>query len=165
MSYPRTIRGFNAFIDGIGYFGRVTEAKLPMLTLQTEEHRGAGMDQPIAIDMGMERMTTEVVFAEWAPELMMHFGTRKRLVLRPGAMGEDSFAADTIIATIGARWTGVEPGQLKQGSTSVLTLKASADYFRLEHNGTEICEIDVENGKRVIGGEDQLASLRAAMGL
>ena len=165
MSYPRTIRGFNAFLDGIGYFGRAVEATLPMLSMQTEEHRGAGMDQPIAIDMGMERMTAEVSFAEWAPELMMHFGTRKRLILRPGAMGEASFEADTIIATIGARWTGVEPGQLKQGGQSLLTLKGSVDYFRLEHNGTEICEIDVENGKRVIGGEDQLASIRRAMGV
>lgn len=163
--YPRTIRNFNAFIDGTSYFGRVLDAKLPALTLQTEEHRGAGMDAPIAIDMGQQAMTSELNFAEWSPELITLFGRKQRVVLRPGAMGEDDFEATSYIATIGGRWSGVDPSQMKPGQAAPLKLMCSVDYFRLERDGTELVEIDVENGKRVIGGIDQLGGIRQAMGL
>lgn len=165
MPYPRTIRSYNAFIDGIGYFGKSTEAKLPVLKIKLEDHRGAGMDAPIGIDMGMEGMTAEVSFAEWSPELITHFGTKKRLILRPGAMGEDSFAVDSYIATIGGRFTSVEADPLKQGSPSLLKLMVSVDYYRLEMNGTQLLELDIENAKRIIGDTDQLAQMRQAMGL
>ena len=166
MAYPRTIRGYNAFLDGTSYFGIAVEATLPSLTLTTEDHRGAGMDQPIAIDMGMERMSCDINFAEYRPELVTRFGTKARLVLRPAAVGEDSFAADSHVYTIGARWTAVEPGKLKQGGgLSLLMLKGSVDYYRIEQNGVELVEIDVVNAVRKIGGTDQLASIRKAMGL
>jgi P2 family phage contractile tail tube protein len=38
-------------------------------------------------------------------------------------------------------------------------------YYRLEINGEQIFEIDLVNGLRVIGGKDQLADIRRAMGL
>lgn len=166
MAYPRTIRSFNAFVDGESYFGKVTEAVLPKLELETSSHRGAGMDSPIEIDMGMKGMTSELTIVEHRPELITLFGTKQRMVLRPGAMGEDSFdSVDSYIATIGGRWTMVDQGTLKQGSDTFLKLTCSVDYYRLELNGTELVEIDVENGTRVIGGTDQLAALRKAMGL
>jgi P2 family phage contractile tail tube protein len=38
-------------------------------------------------------------------------------------------------------------------------------YYRLEMDGEEIYEIDLVNTKRVIGGVDQMASARSAMGM
>jgi P2 family phage contractile tail tube protein len=163
--YPRTIRNFNAFIDGVSYFGRVAEAKMPMLQLQTEDHRGAGMDAPIAVDMGLQALSAEISFHEWVPELITLFGTKQRLVLRPGAMGENDFSADTFIATIGGRWSTMEPTNLRPSQAAPLKLITSCDYFRMEMNGSELFEIDVENGKRVIGGTDQLEGIRQAMGI
>lgn len=165
MAYPRTIRNFNAFIDGVSYFGKSTEATLPKLNLQTEDHRGAGMDAPIAIDMGVQGMTADVSFAEWSPELCRLFGTRQNLVLRPGALGESDVTADTYIFTIGGRWSGWEGSTLKPGGSVPLKLTTSVHYFRAEFNGEELFEIDIENGKRIINGVDQLADLRKAMGL
>jgi P2 family phage contractile tail tube protein len=37
-------------------------------------------------------------------------------------------------------------------------------YARLEMDGEEMYEIDLVNAKRVIGGTDQMASARTAMG-
>ncbi|MEX0319443.1 MAG: phage major tail tube protein [Ruegeria sp.] len=164
MQYPRTIRNFNTFIDGVSYAGRATEAKLPELNLQLANHRGGGMDAPIAIDMGMEAMKAEVTLAEWPPELVKMFGVRRRLVLRPGAMGEHDFSADSYVATIGGRWSMVNFGDLKPGSDVPMKLKLEVDYFRMLKDGDELFEIDVEAGKRVIGGVDQLAGIRASMG-
>jgi P2 family phage contractile tail tube protein len=164
IQYPRTIRNFGAFIDGTSYAGRVTEGKMPELKLQLASHRGSGMDAPVAQDMGMEALRAEMTLAEWPPELIKMFGTRQRMTLRPGAMGEDDFSADAIIATLGGRFSVTNFADLKPGSDAPLKLTLEVDYFRMLHNGDELFEIDVRASKRVIGGVDQLAELRAAMG-
>jgi P2 family phage contractile tail tube protein len=165
MAIPRKIKNFNAFVDGLSYFGLAEEAKLPQVTVMTEAHRGAGMDGPIGIDMGVEGMTSEITFSEWRPELLKKPGTQQRFVLRPAAAGEVGDGADTIIATIGGLITGHELGDLKPGTNATLKLKMDVRYYKLEINGEQIHEIDLVNGIRVIGGVDQLADLRRAMGL
>jgi len=164
MQYPRTIRNFNAFIDGVSYAGRAIEAKLPELKLQLASHRAGGMDAPVAVDMGMEALRAEVTLIEWPPELVKMFGTRQRMTLRPAAMGEHDFSADAYVATIGGRWSVTNFGDLKPGSDAPLKLTLEADYYRLVKDGDELFEIDVEAGKRVIGGVDQLGGIRRAMG-
>lgn len=166
MSYPRTIRNFNAFIDATSYFGLVLEAKLPMLDLETANHRGAGMDGTIEIDMGLKAMSAELTVSEHRPELIRLFGNRQRLVLRPAGLSQVSYSdADTYVYTIGGLWKTVDPGTMKPGTDAPLKLATAVDYLRIEMNGEELVEIDVENGKRVIGGTDQMAALREAMGL
>ncbi|TRD18406.1 phage major tail tube protein [Palleronia caenipelagi] len=165
MQYPRTIRNFNAFIDGVSYAGRVLEGKLPELKLQTASHRGGGMDGPLAIDMGMEALQSEITLAEWPPELIKMFGTRQRMTFRPGAMGEHDLSADSFVASLGGRWSVVNFADLKPGSDVPLKLSLEVDYVRMQKDGDELFEIDIEAGKRVIGGVDQLAEMRRAMGL
>jgi hypothetical protein len=165
MALPRKIKNFNAFVDGVSYFGIATEAKLPQVKVMTEAHRGAGMDGPVGIDMGVEAMTAEITFGEWSPALLKKPGTEQRFVLRPAAAGEVGDGADTIIATIGGLITAAETGDLKPGTDTTLKLMMDVRYYRLEINGEQIFEIDLVNGLRVIGGEDQLADIRRAMGL
>ena len=105
MSLPRTIRNFNAFVDGISYFGICSEAKLPQPKIQTEAHRGSGMDGPVGIDMGVEALSYELTFAEWRPELAKKLGRQERFVLRPGQQSATDFSARTIIATMTSRPT------------------------------------------------------------
>lgn len=163
--YPRKIRNFNAFVDGVSYFGRVKSGKMPELSLNTVEHRAGGMDAPIMIDMGMDALEAELVFSEWSPELMRAFATRTRFVLRAGALGEDDFQSDSIVFTLGGRITKQAQDDFAAGEDVMLTLTMNVDTFRLEHNGDAVIDIDIEAGKRVIGGIDQLASIRASMGL
>ena len=165
IQYPRTIRNFNGFVDGVSYAGRMTEGKLPDLKLMLAAHRGGGMDGTVNQDMGMEAMKAEATFAEWSNELITLFGTRRRMVLRPAAMGEDDFSADEIIATMGGRWSSTNFGDLKPGSDAPLKVTLEVDYFRMVKNGTELFEIDVVSGRRVINGIDQLADMRRAMGI
>ncbi len=53
---PKILRNFNVFVDGRGYAGKIEEITLPKLTIKTEEYRAGGMDIPISIDMGMEKL-------------------------------------------------------------------------------------------------------------
>lgn len=71
---PKILKNFNAFVDGRGYAGRIDEISLPKLSIKTEEHRAGGMDIPVAIDMGMEKLEAELTFSEYDPELFRLFG-------------------------------------------------------------------------------------------
>lgn len=113
----------------------------------------------------MEALTAEITFAEWDPVLLKKLGTQTRFVMRPAALGEGDRNADTIIATIGGLVTELGTDDLKPGTNSLLTLPMDVRYYRLEINGDEILEIDLVNAKRVIGGIDQLAGIRRAMGI
>ncbi|MCA3472294.1 MAG: phage major tail tube protein, partial [Rhodobacter sp.] len=66
---------------------------------------------------------------------------------------------------VGGLITAAETGDLKPGTDTALKLMIAVRYYRLEINGEQIVEIDLVNGKRVIGGVDQLADIRRAMGL
>ncbi len=165
MAYPRTIRNYSAFLDGVGYFGKCTKATLPAVKMTTMAHRGAGMDGPLAVDMGTEAMKAAMSFMEWAPELYRQFGNRPRLTLRPAAMGERDFAADAIEFEVGGKCSGLDHDELSAGAEMKLMLDFEVDYYRIAHNGTDVVEIDIERGIRKIGGVDQMAELRTAMGL
>jgi len=165
MSYPRTIRNFNAFVDGIGYFGIVAKGVMPELKLQTESFRGGGMDGAVQIDLGTEDMTASLEFQEHSPALLQKFGARERFVLRAGALGEEDFQADSIAYTLGGRITGQTQGEFGAGQSVPLTLTMAVDFYRLEHNAETMVEIDVRNGRRIVGGTDQLLALRAAMAI
>ena len=165
MQYPRTIRNFNAFINAQSYAGRVLEGKPPEVKLITANHRAGGMDGSIAQDMGIEAMKTEITLAEWATETIKLIGTRERVTFRPGAMGQDDFSADSFVMTMGGLWSSTNFGDLKPGSDTPLKLTQETDYFRVIKNGEVLIEIDIKGGKRIIGGVDQWAEMRKAMGI
>ncbi|GFR20643.1 phage tail tube protein FII [Trichonephila clavata] len=71
---PKILKNFNVFVDGRGYAGKIDEVTLPKLTIKTEEYRAGGMDIPINIDMGMEKLEAEFTFAEYDSELFRLFG-------------------------------------------------------------------------------------------
>ena len=163
--YPRKIKNYVGFLDGTSYMGRTVEGKLPELKLKTSEYRGGGMDGSLDVPMGQEKMEAEVTFAEWNPEVFRAWGNRKALVLRPGAQGENDFSADSFIFTMRGRFPGLSPDALKPTDDSNLKLMMAVDYLKIERNGEELIEIDVENMVRIVDGVDQLAELRSAMGV
>ncbi|SFQ14572.1 hypothetical protein SAMN05421853_102119 [Roseivivax halotolerans] len=168
IRYPRKIRNFNAFIDGVGYAGLATAAALPNLMLQVDRHRGAGMDGGTPIDMGQEDMQASVTLAQWMPELVKMLGRPDTtMTLRPTERSNaGDFEAAAFVCTIGGLWSGLEFANLEPGGTSqTITLNLAADYYRMVYQGDELCEIDFKAGKRVIGGTDQLAALRREMGV
>jgi P2 family phage contractile tail tube protein len=75
------------------------------------------------------------------------------------------FTASTIIATLSGLITTSEPGDLKPGTKSTLKVVMDVQTYKLELDGEVIFDIDLVNARRVIGGVDQLAELRRAMGV
>ena len=164
---PRTLRNFSLFIDNQGYAGRVTELTLPTLTIQTEEFRAGGMDAPVALDMGMEALEAEFTLAEYDPKVLKLFGlldqNQVKLKAR-GALQTNGEAAISIVVTMDGSLTSFDPGSFEAGAVTEAAFSFAARYYKLEVASETLIEIDIENMKRIIGGVDQLESLRTAIG-
>ena len=165
MALPRVIKNFNAFVDGVSYFGLCLTGTLPVPKIMTEANRNSGMDGPVGIDMGTEAMTASLTFAEHRPDLLCQLGRLGRFVMRPAQGSATDTGATAIIATIGGLITTAETGELKPGTNSTLKLDMDVRYYRLEIDGAEVFELDLVNAIRRVGGVDQLAEIRRAMGL
>ncbi len=164
---PKILKNFNVTVDGRGYAGRVDECVLPKLTIQTEEHRAGGMDAPVEIDMGMEKLEAELTFAEYDHELFRLFGlidgNAVAITLR-GAIqaGAD---AEAVVVNLRGSLKELDAGTWKAGDKATLKCMIAARYYKLTVNGDDLIEIDAENMIRIINGTDQLTSIRTAIGI
>ncbi len=76
------LKNMALFVDGRGYAGNVEELTLPKLTMKTEEFRGGGMDAPIEVEMGMEKLECEFTLTRFDKEALKLFGLAPRPVSR-----------------------------------------------------------------------------------
>ena len=67
-------KNFNLFVDGRGYAGQVEEFNAPKLTLITEDFRGGGMDAPVGITMGMEKLACDFSLKAYDKDVLSSFG-------------------------------------------------------------------------------------------
>lgn len=164
---PKILKNFNAFVDGRGYAGRVDEVTVPKLSLKMEEHRAGGMDAPVEIDMGMEKLESELTFAEYDKELFRLFGlTDGKIVsftLRGGMQGGGD--TEAVVINLRGQMKELDAGSWKAGDKTTLKCSVALSYYKLTIDGEELVEIDVENMIRVINGVDQMAEMRKAIGI
>jgi len=165
---PRVLRNFNTFVNGTGYAGRVSEVELPEQAIKTEEHRGGGMDGSVELDMGLETMTAKLTFAEYNPAIMGLWGNMDgnaaRVQLR-GALQRDGETAVPMIVEMHGGFKTSTLGSWKAGDLSNNEIEMSVRYLKIQIADTVVTEIDIDNMVRVVNGVDQLASIRAAMGM
>lgn len=164
---PKRLINMTAFVDGRGYAGRIDEIGPPKLALKMEEYRAGGMDAPVELEMGMEKMEANVTFAEYDPELFGLFGlvdgNAVSLTVR-GARQNDT-GTDAIIMTMKGMYKELDPGTWKSGDKGTLKTVIACRYYKLTIDGQDLIEIDIENMIRKINGTDQLAEQRKALGL
>lgn len=78
---PRVLKNFNLFIDGTGYAGRVQEVTLPKLTHRTEEFKMGGLDTPVQVDMGLEKLESDITLSEYDTYVIKLFGIEDNSLL------------------------------------------------------------------------------------
>nr|BDD44929.1 phage major tail tube protein [Coxiellaceae bacterium] len=164
---PKMLKNLNAFVDGRGYAGRIEEINLPTLTLKTEEYRGGGMDMPVDIALGMEKLEADLTFADYDAELFRRFGLMDNAItaitLRGGLQNGDK--TEPVIINLRALIRSLECGSWKAGEKTTLKMSLSVNYYKLTLNHQELIEIDAENMVRKIDGTDQLSTMREALGI
>lgn len=168
IQYPRILKNMNLFVDGRGYAGRVDEIELPKLSLKTEEHRAGGMDLPIEVELGMEKLESNLTISDYDAEVFKLFGLLDRQdtpVTVRGAIQRQGEAAQAVVIALRGGWKEIDSGTWKPGDKSTLKVAVAVNYFKLTIAGQEIVEIDAINLVRKVGGVDQMADIRSAIGM
>ena len=164
---PRVLKNFSLFIDGRGMAGLIQTMTLPTLTTKMEEFRGGGMDAPIELDMGMEKLEGTFELAEYNPDVIALFGLASadtQLTAR-GAIRSDGEPAVAVVVNMTGNIKEMDPGDWAAGDMSTGTFTYSIRYFKLTVGGRELVEVDKVNMIRRIDGVDQLESIRTAIGV
>ena len=77
MAFTRKLKQLMMFNDGNAYVGDTVSITPPKLTRKFEEYRAGGMNRPVSIDMGGEKLEMEATYGGF----MRH----------PGAAGHAQF--------------------------------------------------------------------------
>ncbi|QTI81502.1 phage major tail tube protein (plasmid) [Roseomonas marmotae] len=161
-------KNINLFVDGRGYAGQIEEFNPPKLTLQTEEFRAGGMDAPIELTMGMEKLECDFSLVSYDRDVLSLFGVAEGaqvpFVAREALESFDG-TVTPVVHTMRGKIREIDPGTSKAGDKPSLKVTVALTYYKLEHGGKVVHEIDVENMVRTINGTDALAAIRGAIGL
>lgn len=168
IEYPRLLKNMNLFVDGRGFAGRIDEIELPKLTLKTEEHRAGGMDLPVEVELGMEKLESTFTISDYDPEVFRLFGLldaeNVQLTIR-GAIQKQGESVQPVTVNLRGGWKEIDSGTWKPGDKSTLKVAVAVSYFKLAIDGNEIIEVDALNLVRRVGSRDQMADIRSAIGL
>jgi len=169
MALPRILKHFNVFADGVSHAGEVEEITLPKLTRKLEEYRAGGMNGPIDIDLGNEKLELETTYGGLMRDILKQYGTTTvdgAMVRFAGAyQSEDTGGVDAVEIAVRGRHTEVDFGNAKAGSKEPFKVKSSLSYYKLTVNGEDWIEIDHVNFIERVFGVDRLAEQRKAIGL
>ena len=162
------LKNMALFVDGRGFAGNVEELTLPKLTLKTEEFRNGGMDAPIEVEMGMEKLESEFTLTRFDKNVLKLFGLAPGqltpLTIR-GAVISDDGTQTAVLVNLQGIVREMDPGNWKPGEKATLKIMMALRYYKLTHGGDVVHEIDIPNMVRTIGGVDQLSAVRSALGI
>ena len=162
------LKNMALFVDGRGFAGNVEELTLPKLTLKTEEFRNGGMDAPIEVEMGMEKLESEFTLTRFDKNVLKLFGLAPGqlipLTIR-GAVISDDGTQTAVVVNLQGIVREMDPGNWKPGEKATLKIMLALRYYKLTHGGDVVHEIDIPNMVRTIGGVDQLSAVRSALGI
>lgn len=169
MGLPRKLKNFAVFVDGENYMGEVPEVTLPTLSRKMDEYRGGGMNMPVELDFGMEKMEAEVKAAGWFAGMLASWGTPRvdgAMLRFAGALQpDDSGAVQACEVVLRGRFTEFDPGSAKAGDATEQSYKMAVSYYKLTLDGQVLLEIDAVNMIENVNGEDRMSQVRAALGV
>jgi uncharacterized protein len=169
MGLPNALKNFNLFNEGRSYMGEVEEVKLPKLSRKLEDFRGGGMDGPVGIDLGQEKIELEFTCGGFMEDVFKQYGTTKAngVMLRfAGAyQRDDTGDVKAVEVVVRGRHQEIDPGDGKSGDKGKTSVKSALSYYKLTVDGKELVEIDLLGLIFTVDGKDMLEAQRKAIGL
>lgn len=163
---PTTLQNFTAFIDGFGLAGKIKEGTPPKVAIQTEEALTGGMAATVDIDMGaVEKLEASMTFIEYSPLLYTNLGVPDLPFTLRGSQRTPDGADQAVIYQMRGLLKENDPASFQTAKMSEPKASFTAHYLKVTIADVELIEIDAQNMVRKIGGIDQLAGQRAALGL
>lgn len=152
-----------AFLNDVGYAGKVDEVTLPKLTTKDEEFMAAGMAGPVSIPMSIEKLEANFVVSSLLYEFLILWGKRDGKGTKMGlrAAHEDlDGTTHSDVATLIGRVSGLDESASKPGDKKTWTFTMQLTFYERIIDGKEAVYIDLENMVCRIGGVDQLEAIR-----
>jgi P2 family phage contractile tail tube protein len=163
---PQTIRAMNLSVDGKGFLGAVEEVVLPKLKIKTHAFKAGGMDTPIELDMGLEKLECSFTVANYDRDLFKAFDitpNRHLPLTMRGAIEEDGTIHPVVLRLEGA-CKELDMGTWKSGEQVKLKMQMTLKKYELLIDDEEQIFVDVLNMVRRIHSVDVLEAARAAIG-
>lgn len=168
MALNDILKNINLFVDGRGYAGNVEELSPPKLTMKTDEFRNGGMDGPVEVEMGMDKLEASFSLTKYDAEVLKLFGLApgniKPITFRGSLAGEDGVEKPVVINMTGML-KEMDPGSWKPGEKASLKGSLALRYYKHTIGNEVVHEIDVPNMIRIVNGVDQLAVTRKNLGM
>lgn len=162
---PRHLmRNATIWVNRLSQIGQTSEIGFPELKRKTEEVFNAGMEVPIDVAMGYEKIENSFKMTGFDPEILKLFGLSigtETEYMATAANVDDDGTTHSMVAYFRGMITEVNPDHHKRGDKTELEYKMSFRYYKLEIDGQPIYEIDPFEVK--IGGVSQTAGIRRAM--
>ncbi|MGQ5524820.1 phage major tail tube protein [Chitinimonas sp. PSY-7] len=168
MAFPSKLKYFSTFLDGHDFIGETTEVTLPKLTRKLEDFRAGGMDGPVGIDLGQEKLEIEVTYGGLIREALHQYAATKHDAVSLRFAGqyqrEGSDSDDHLEVVVRGRIQEIDFGSAKAGDDTTFKAKFYLSYYKLVINGRTEIEIDQANMVCMVNGHDRLATARKAIG-
>ncbi|MEO1003562.1 MAG: phage major tail tube protein [Cyanobacteria bacterium J06638_7] len=165
MPLPRILKNMNLFADGESLHTAIEAMTVPNLALKMDEHRAGGMDMPIEIDMGMEKMELSFQISDPNERVLGLIGLPRVQFMARSAHQRDGEDAEPMTVSMTGTLKQIELGEFKSGEKAMHTFNVALIYYRLNMAGTDKVEIDPINMIRRIDGTDVMTSIRSAIGM
>ena len=159
---------FNVFYNGYGLAGKCEEFNPPKLVAKLEDFLGGGMFAPAEITMGLEKLEADFTLKSFDKNVLSSFGVTEGTALTCSLREvlEDDDATQTgVVHTLRGKVKEIDQGTVQTGSAAKLKTTLAVTYYKLEHGGTTVWEIDVVNMVFSQNGVDKLANVRSLLGI
>jgi Bacteriophage tail tube protein len=144
---PQILTDFNAFVDGVGYVGRVQELQLPKVTKKTTEVFNGGMAAPAEVPVGYETLMGYITFSETPDDIVKLIAKNSANALNIRFLGtffdpnSNSKKVDLeVVLTCIIK--EMDPGTLKRGDQPTTKFEFTATYYKVSKDKTQLFEID-----------------------
>lgn len=159
----------NLFVDGRGFAGVVSELVLPKVTPKFREYKAGGLGSPIDVPTGaIEKMDCQMTLNSYDADVLKLFGVESGRDIQftaRGALTSQDGSVSGVVVSMRGKIKTIDFGTWKPGEDANLKLSMTLTYYKLVMGGAEIIEADPLNMVLSVNGNDQLAAVRAVIGV
>ena len=162
-SFTNIVEAASVYVDGVNHAGIAAEATLPNIEMMKEDYRGMGMPSAVRRFTGFEPLEMTMVFNGYPPDALKQVGSsdvRAENYTVRWATGSFDGTKKYGVSEASGRISSVERDAFSDGedpAQTTVTIECVA--YKETYDGEELYDIDVENGKFTVDGENHWAAV------
>lgn len=146
-NFPSINKFFNVFDSETSYLQQAKSFEEPKLARKMEDYQGGGMDSPVQMDVGGEKLEATINYVGKHAAKDYGSQTLDGVYRRVTASYQDDAtgAVDAVEHVMRGRISEIDAGNLERGKVNEEKEKLSLVYYRKSLNGQVMIEIDTLN--------------------